>query len=166
MSEAAENFTVKLGGNQFVDCRSLITFDDASIFALTRRPSDDRLLISFDIYDECGQKVAAIRNNSVVYGDPERYEVTRLPESHTVKEKATGRVLVEIRKSRSHPELEVTVETYLPGTNVLLQATPDELSLPGQGPTLVANVFQGLDHAIAIGEATGTVGVKRSMPSV
>ena len=75
MWEVEKDFAVKLGGNLFVRCASLITYDGQRLFNISRRDSDHRLGIDFDVYDPDGAKIATIRHSSIVDGDSKRFDI-------------------------------------------------------------------------------------------
>jgi hypothetical protein len=150
MWEIEKNFKVKIGGNYFINCNSLISYDDKPLFTLKRRDSDGRLGIDFDIYDKCGKKVATVRRGNVVQGDVNAYEMRHLADCHKIIEKETGRIVAQIDKSPSDADLAVSVSMYLPN-GFLLQANPDSINIGSL--TADGNVFDGCKTGIAIGKS-------------
>ncbi len=147
MWEVADSFRVKLGGNFFTNCRSLISFKDEPVFELFRRDSDNRLGIEFHVYTSDGRRLATIRNGNVVGGDTERVEIMHGANRHAIRDKATGEELVSIEKDPSGAELAVAVKTYLPDRR-LLDATHDKLTL-GNVVSMGCE-FNGLEVGIGI----------------
>lgn len=156
MWEIDKNFKVKLGGNFFINCESLISYDDNPLFTLKRRDSDGRLGIDFDVYDQNCQKVATIRRGNVVQGDTSAYEISHGANCHKVTEKASGKVMVQIDKNLRDADLAVSVNMYLPD-GFLLKATPDSINIGST--TMVGNIFSNCRTGIAIGETAGGAGI-------
>lgn len=161
MWKIEKNFKVKVGGNYFINCDSLISYDDNLVFTLKRRDSDGRLGIDFDVYDQAGKKIATIRRGNVVQGDVNAYEIKHLADSHKVIEKATGRIIVQIDKRPPDVDLAVSVNMYLPN-GFLLQATPDSINVGST--TMVGNVFDGCKTGIAIGKSSAGTGICLQKP--
>ena len=141
MWSVPQSFKVKLGGNYFVDCDSLIDFRGSSLFTLKRRDEDGLLGIDFDIYDAKKKKVATVRRGTVVDGDRESYQITHEPHHYVVREKNTGRVICEIKR-REHAidsELEVSVDLFTP-SGFHLVAGPEQTNIGGV--MMGGNVFQ------------------------
>jgi len=162
MWEIEKNFKVKIGGNYFVNCESLISYDDEPLFTLKRRDSDGRLGIDFDVYDSKGNKIATIRRGNVVQGDIDAYEISHLSDCHKVIEKASGRVIVQIDKNPPDAELAVSVNMYLPN-GYLFEATPDNINIKSN--ILTNNLFSN-PIGITIGESSKSAGVKLEKPEV
>jgi hypothetical protein len=161
MWEIEKNFKVKIGGNYFVNCESLISYDGKPLFTLKRRDSDGRLGIDFDVYDQCGKKVATVRRGNVVQGDVNAYEIHPLADCHKVIEKATGRIIVQIDKRPPDANLAVSVNMYLPN-GFLLQATPDTINIGSI--TMRGNIFADCKAGIVIGKSSGGAGICLQKP--
>ena len=147
MWKIKKNFKVKIGGNYFINCKSLISYDDKQFFTVKRRDSDGQLDIDFDVYDQNAQKVAAVRRGNVVQGDINAYEISHEADCKKVIEKATGRVIVQIDKNPPDADLAVSVNMYLPN-GFLLKATPDAINISSL--KTVGNIFKDLKTGIII----------------
>lgn len=161
----ATDYTVKLGGNYFINCESLITYDDATLFTLTRRENDGRLGIDCDIYDVKGNKIATIRHGTIVDVDRNRYDFYHGADCKRVYDAESERVILEIRRRLPDAELGVTVRMYLPESGFLLEADTDEIKLPAVNARIVGNILRNLKHGIVIGKASGGGGICFSKPS-
>jgi hypothetical protein len=149
MWTVAEHFKVRLGGNWYIDCGTLVVYKGSPLFNLRRRDGDDQLGIDFDVYDSAGAKVATIRNSNVVDGDATNYEIVHEAGAKRVIERSTGRVMAEvIKKGVDGAELDVRVNLYLPN-GTLFEATPDRTNLGGI--VFKDNTFKGGAAAISIG---------------
>jgi hypothetical protein len=136
-----ENFRVKIGGAYFINCRDLIVAHGESLFRLKRREDDGLLAVDFDIYDPSGSKVATVRNGNIVDHDREAYEPAKEHHRYTLTEKATGRVVCDIRKAakaEDGSEIEIAVDIYTK-KGLHFVATPEFSAFPGavlQGVTI------------------------------
>ena len=132
MWSVPQSFKVKLGGNFYIDCDSLIDFRGSPLFALKRREEDGLLGIDFDIYDATKKKVATVRRGTIVDGDRENYEIVHGAHHYVVREKKTGRVICEIKRQSQavDSELEVSVDMFTP-SGFHLMAGPEKTNLGG-----------------------------------
>jgi hypothetical protein len=116
MWSVSQSFKVKLGGNYYIDCGSLIDFHGSPLFTVKRREEDGLLGIDFDIYDAKNKKVATVRRGTVVDGDKEGYDISYAPHHYTVTEKNSGRIICEIKRAGQSLDavLEVSVDMFTP----------------------------------------------------
>lgn len=161
MWEVAERFKVKLGGNYFINCKSLISCNDEWLFRLYRRDSDGHLGIDFDVYDSSGNKIATVRNSNVVDGDPSAYRIAHGATQKTITEAASGRVIVKIDKEPPDAELAVSVDMFLPNSGFRLIADEGSIQIPGFMSK--GSVFANVDCGIAIG-GSRRAGVRLQLP--
>ncbi len=128
----AQQFQVRFGGNTYIDTPNLVVFKDAPVVTLRRHDDNGYLGIDFDINDESGKRVATVRRNEIYRGDKEKYDLVQTADQYTLTEKASGRVLCDIkRKDASAPdELDVSVRLYMPN-GFLLDATPTGTNVGG-----------------------------------
>jgi hypothetical protein len=155
-------FHVRLGGNTYINCPTLIAFNGESLFTLSQQ-EDGTLGIDFQVFDSSGNKVASIKKNNVYFGDKEAYETGGGPDDTYLRVKSTGKILAHIMKRReSAPaELDVSLSTYLP------DGRPLELDQHGTnlgGLHMTDNTISNCSIGIAIGGAPET-SVKESKRS-
>ena len=144
MWKMEDNFKVKIGGNYYINIPNIVSFQGTPLFTLKRRENDSLLGIDFDIFDETGTRVATVRNGNVVQGNEEDYQIQRLADHYIVTERATKRVICDIRKkleAEAGVELEVAVKLYTP-SGYLFDATPTHTNLPGNN-VIGNNIFEG-----------------------
>ena len=128
-----KEFTVKLGGNYYVNTPNMIVANGENIFRLKRREEDGLLAVDFDVYAEDGSKVATIRNGNVVQGDAEKYEFHKEHHRYWVVDRDSGRTICDVRKSaraEDGSELEVSVDLYTK-SKFHLMADPDKTNIGG-----------------------------------
>ena len=157
MWEILKNFKIKLGGNYFINCESLISYDNQPVFRrIERRDTDGKLGLDFDVYDDKGQKIATIRRGNVVQGNTSAYEIKHLANCDKVIEKSTERIIVEINKQVPDADIAVSVHMYLPN-GFLLEATPDRINVGTL--TMKGSTVSNCKIGIAIGRSTGGAGI-------
>lgn len=149
MWQVEERFHVRLGGNTYINTPNLVVYKETPLFVIKRSDSDGLLGIDFDIFDAQGKRVATIRRGMIVQGDKNNYELYEGANRFTVTEKASGRMLCEIKKRReaSPAELDVWVKLYTPD-GFLFDASPNETNLGGI--KLRGNTFEDCEVGIRI----------------
>ena len=149
MWHVEDRFRAIIGGNTYVNVANLVVYRGTSLFTLKRRKSDGQLGIDFDVFDKSGARIATVRGNRIVQGNEDDYEIIREADRYAVVEKATGKVICDIRRRSQAPEseLEVSVELYTP-EGFLFKATPKETNI--KGIALRGNVFENLGAGIVI----------------
>jgi hypothetical protein len=149
MWSVTKSFKVKLGGNYYIDCGSLIDFKGTPLFILKRRDEDGLLGIDFDIYDANRTKVATVRHGTIVDGNREAYELKHGPHHYTVIDRKDGRVICEIKRAgqSADSELEVSVDMFTPSGFHLI-ANPDQTNVAGN--FLKGNLFKNCGVGVAV----------------
>jgi hypothetical protein len=145
---AVENkFSVRLGGNLYINTPNLVVYKGTPLFRI-RRSDDGTLGIDFEVFDAHGQRIATFAKNVVVQGDETNYVIDSGHEIYSVTEKDSGRVIAHVRRRDVNgAELDVHVRMYLPN-GFLLDAGPDRTNLGGI--TMIDNVFENCGTGIAI----------------
>lgn len=147
MWQIETKFSVRLGGNTYVDTPNLVTFRGNPIFRI-RRGDDGMLGIDFEVFDAGGKRVATFAKGVVVSGDEANYQITTGHEAYSVTDRATGQVIASVRRRGvDGAELDVNVRMHMPN-GFLLDATPDGTNLGGIA--MRGNVFRNCATAIAI----------------
>ena len=70
-----ERFSVRLGGNIFINTPNLVVYKGKPLFRIYRSDNEGILGIDFDVYDSSGKRVATIRKGIVVQGDQDNYNI-------------------------------------------------------------------------------------------
>ena len=127
-----DKFRVIIGGNTYINTPNILVYKGKPLFLIKRSDRDGLLGIDFDIFDKNGKRVATIRKGVVVQGNKEDYDIMEGMDRYIVTEKASGRIICEIRKRAEAPnaEFEVSVKLYTPD-GFLFDASPEETNLPG-----------------------------------
>ncbi|MBM4137395.1 MAG: hypothetical protein FJ241_11265 [Nitrospira sp.] len=124
-------FSVKLGGNTYINTPNLVVYKGEPLFRIYRSESDGILGIDFDIFNSQKKRVATIRKSIVVQGDANNYEIKTGHDEYSVTEKNSGRLIASVkRRGVQGAELEVTVHLYTPD-GFLFDATPTQTNVGG-----------------------------------
>lgn len=149
MWKVEDRFSVKLGGNTYINTPNLVVYKGQSLFRIYRSESDGILGIDFDVFDSTGTKVATFRKGIVVQGDSNNYTIESGHEEYRVTEKATGRLIASVkRRGAEGAEMEVTVHLYTPD-GFLFDATPTHTNVAGM--MMTGCVIESCGSGIAIG---------------
>lgn len=126
-----QHFRVRIGGNTFIDCPTVLEYKGQSLFDLKRSDSDGFLGINFDLFNEEGTRLATIRNGNFVGEVPSGYKITSSHDHYSLIEEATGRVVCDIKlreQADGGAELDVSAQMYTPD-GALLELTPSETNI-------------------------------------
>lgn len=149
MWKVEKEFSIRLGGNMYINTPNLIVFQGESIFQIRRSDEDGILGIDFEVFDAQGKRVATFKKGIVVQGDKENYIIDSGHEFYSVTEKSTGRVVARVqRRGVKDAELDVQVQMYLPN-GFLLDAGHTTTNLP-RGNQITGCVFRDCGAGIAI----------------
>lgn len=148
MWKLEKEFSVKLGGNTYINTPNLVVYKNKPLFKIYRSESDGILGIDFDIFNSNGNRVATVRKGIVVQGDSKNYKIESGHEEYKVIEKGSNRLISSIkRRGLEGVELEVTVRLYTPD-GFLIDATPTQTNIPGM--VMTGNVFKDCGAGISI----------------
>lgn len=143
-----KEFSVKLGGNTYINTPNLVVYKGEPLFKIYRSDSDGILGIDFDVFDSTGNRVATIRKGIVVQGDKDNYDIETGHEEYKVTEKSSNRLIASVkRRGVESAELEVSVHLYTPD-GFLVDATPTQTNIAGN--VMKGCVFEDCGAGIAI----------------
>lgn len=148
MWNVEKEFSVKLGGNTYINTPNLVVYKHEPLFKIRRNDEDGMLGIDFDVFDSKGNRVTTFRKGIVVQGDKKNYEVASSHTEYTVTEKSSSRVIANVkRRDVQGAELEVSVRLYTPD-GFLFDATPTETNIGGV--KMVGNIIKNCVAGIVI----------------
>ena len=143
-----DRFSVKLGGNTYINTPNLVVYKGEPLFRVYRSESDGILGIDFDVFDASGTRVATFRKSIVVQGDSDNYVIKSGHEEYEVTDKASGQLIAKVRRRAAEgAEMEVSVRLYTPD-GFLFDATPTQTNIGGV--MMTGNVFENCGAGIAI----------------
>ena len=120
-----DNFKVKIGGNFYINTPKIIVYKGDSLFSIVRAERTDLIGINFKIYNKNGEKIASVKQGRIYEGDKELYSVIIEQDRYALIEKATDRIICDIRKNKlaDQSELEVNLNLYTKD-GFLINASP------------------------------------------
>jgi len=131
MWNVENKFSVKLGGNIYINTPNLVVYKGQALFRIYRSESDGILGIDFDVFNASGNRVATFRKGVVVQGDGNNYLIKTGHDAYEVTEKASGRLIASVkRRGGQNTEMEVSVHLYTPD-GFLFDATPTHTNVGG-----------------------------------
>lgn len=143
-----DRFSVKLGGNTYINTPNLVVYKGEPLFRVYRSESDGILGIDFDVFDASGTRVATFRKSIVVQGDSDNYVIKSGHEEYEVTDKASGQLIAKVRRRGAEgAEMEVSARLYTPD-GFLFDATPTQTNIGGV--MMTGNVFENCGAGIAI----------------
>ena len=120
----AQKVTVKMGGANFIDCKSLVTFGGQEVVSI-RKAADGTWLLNAEVYNEAGRLSASVHDNQTTATG---VVFTQNANEIQLTDKYTGRKLCHFKLKTSADgkpaEIEATLNMYLPN-GTLLQCTPE-----------------------------------------
>jgi len=146
MWKIEKEFSVKLGGNTYINTPNLIVYKGEPLFKIYRSESDGILGIDFDLFNNSGKRIATIRKGIVVQGNTESYIIKSSHEEYQVIEKVTQKVIASVkRRGIESTELEVSVHLYT-SDGFLIDATPIKTNIGGMIMTgcVIKNLGAGI----------------------
>lgn len=106
--EIESEFSVKLGGNTYINTPNLVAYKGEPLFRIYRSERDNILGIDVDVFDFKKKRVATIRKSIIVQGDANSYEIKTGHDGYSVTEKNGGRLIASVkRRGVQGAELEV-----------------------------------------------------------
>lgn len=145
-----QEFSVKLGGNTYINTPVLISYQGTPLFTLYRN-EEGYLAIDFEVFGANHQKIATVKKNNIYPHKDQKpnYELKGTADTLTLIDKNTGMAIIDIRRrAAAEQELDVSVSTYLPNGD-LLRLGPDTTSL--KGTQLRGNILKNAKVGIFIG---------------
>jgi len=128
-------FSVKLGGNTYINTPVLISYQGTPLFTVSRNEGG-YLAIDFEVYDASRHKITSVKKNKIYPHKDHKANYALEGAAGTgdtlaLIDKDTGKSIVEIkRRSAATEELDVSVSTFLPNGTLLLLG-PDSSNIKG-----------------------------------
>jgi hypothetical protein len=123
------------------------------------RGNDGQLLLTVDVYNQAGERVAKLRHNAWVYNDTGDYEVTTHPQHLTLRNTKTGQTVVQVVVVDQDRIKIPSGILYAPiggHETIRIAITPDSLHFGGV--QLAGNTIEGFGDAFVLGPGSITTG--------
>jgi len=129
--QVPKHFKVRIGGNTYIDCGTLIEYKGQALFDLKRSDSDGYLAINFDLFDEYCARLATVRNGNFVGKTPPGYEIAAERDHYSLVDTTTGRAVCDIRlrdMAEGDLQIDVSAQMFAPDGK-LLEFTPTQTNV-------------------------------------
>lgn len=144
-----------LGSNIIENCSGVFIADGTELFYLERGDGDQQLLLSVDVFDADGNRLAKLRRNAWPFHQ-DRFEVTTAPGSLVLRDSTTGEVVLSAKVlDRDRIEVDQGVLYAAGGTRVDIE--PDKLVVGGR-VTLSGNKVGGMNSAFLVAKDAFVIG--------
>jgi hypothetical protein len=87
---------VEVGSNVYRNSDGTIEIEGVPQIQVAQHPSSGALLINFALFDATGRMLAKVVDSTMMFNERRAYEVTKSPKSVTLKEAASGKVLLQM----------------------------------------------------------------------
>lgn len=120
----AQTVAVKMGGANFIDCKSLVSFGEQEVVSI-RQAADGSWLLNAEIYNEAGRLSASVHDN---IASSKGVVFTQDANGILLSDKYTGRKICQFLLKKSadgkRTEVDATLNMYLPN-GTMLKCTPE-----------------------------------------
>jgi hypothetical protein len=87
---------VEVGSNLYRNSDGTIEIEGVPQIQVAQHPSTGALLINFALFDQTGRMLAKVVDSTLMFNERRAYEVTKTPKTVTMKEAASGKVLLQM----------------------------------------------------------------------
>jgi hypothetical protein len=148
---------VELGNNTISEATGVIEIDGKEVVGL-ETGRDGKPLLHVDVYGPGGKHVAKLWRDSWVFGSRDDFEIVRTAERVRMKQKASGRVIVDAQLAKlGEATIAVTVAD-LYGAKGFHVFVDEAGTLHAGGMSLSGTTIQGFGKAIVVGCTGITIG--------
>ncbi len=150
-AQSGNECPAKIGDNYYLNCKHIITFKDQDIFTI-KNADESEIKINFDVFNEKGEKVAAVEDSKLVEGDPELYIIKSTALEYSFIEKAANRIICYVKKVQNDKtnkcELQIWADMYMP-SGFYFQCTPETTNVATLN-RIRGSIFADSDAAIRL----------------
>lgn len=87
---------VEVGSNLYRNSDGTIEIEGVPQIQVSQHPSTGALLVNFALFDANGKMLAKMVDSTIMFNERRAYELTKTAKSVTLKEAATGKVLLQL----------------------------------------------------------------------
>jgi hypothetical protein len=87
---------VEVGSNVYRNSDGTIEIEGVPQIQVAQHPTSGALLINFALFDATGRMLAKVVDSTMMFNERRAYEVNKTPKSVTLKEAASGKVLLQM----------------------------------------------------------------------
>ena len=86
---------LEIGSNLYRNTNGTIEIEGVPLIEVSQHPSTGAVLLNFVLFDKAGKMLVKLSDSTMMFNERRAYEVAKTPKSLTLKESATGKVLVQ-----------------------------------------------------------------------
>jgi hypothetical protein len=87
---------VEVGSNLYRNSDGTIEIEGVPQIQVSQHPATGALLVNFALFDANGKMLAKVVDSTIMFNERRAYELTKTAHSVTLKESATGKVLLQL----------------------------------------------------------------------
>ncbi len=137
-----------IGSNKITDTNGVLKVSGKDQIWLEIDEETTQVLITMDIYNPKGKKVAKIRRNAWAFNENKLYDITTSPSSLKLINKKTGKPVVEV-KVIDKDNIEIQQGEFYTQKGNLLKITPEYWKIDN-GLQMKGNIISGFGTAVTI----------------
>lgn len=87
---------IEIGSNLYRNSNGTIEVEGVPQIQVARHPASGMLLVNFALFDSNGRMLAKVVDSTLMFNERRAYEVTKADASLTMKEVASGKILLKL----------------------------------------------------------------------
>jgi hypothetical protein len=144
-----------VGSNLLTNANGVLKIDGHEQVTLERGQNSDQLLVSVDVHDAEGKRLAKLRRNAWVAAQ-DRVECSSSPSSLTLTDRETNEVVFEAQVVDTDTVVIKKASFYDAAGKLVAKVTPEALQV--RGATLTGNHIQGAGQAFTVNSRSFSIG--------
>lgn len=87
---------VEVGSNVYRNSDGTIEIEGVPQIQIAQHPANGALLVNFALFDANGKMLAKVVDSTLMFNERRAYDIVRTPNSVTLKDAATGKILLQL----------------------------------------------------------------------
>lgn len=86
---------LEVGSNLYRNTDGTVEVEGVPLIQVSQHPTTGSILLNFALFDQTGKMLLKIMNSTIMFNERRAYEVTKTAKAVTLKESASGKVLLQ-----------------------------------------------------------------------
>lgn len=86
---------LEVGSNVYRNTDGTIEVEGVPLIQVAQHPSTGAILLNFALFDQTGKMLVKLVDSTIMFNERRAYDVTKTPKTVTLKESASGKVLLQ-----------------------------------------------------------------------
>lgn len=86
---------LEIGSNSYRNTNGTIEIEGVPLIEVSQHPSTGAVLVNFVLFDRVGKMLVKLSDSTMMFNERRAYEVAKTPKGLSLKESATGKVLMQ-----------------------------------------------------------------------